>query len=354
MFTSCFINYTIDKDFINILNSNNYNLLINFLKINNINNKKIQCYISQSISQSIKNENKIIYYLLVLSIYFPFTDFKINNINNKKIQCYISQSINKEDKIIYYLLVLSIYFPFTDFNIYCEPKLSFEKEYIINLMYNESNCITFTINQTSNIITIDSLDKCGNNNGNKLLNMIEQFANKINISKLKLLDGSHIYSCNERYKISLSMLAIFSSGKSWYNNLGYLSDNFNNEQTRNSELIKNKLVNIINFNKLNNNIKNTISTITSGNNINLNDISIEQLFKLIKKYLKSITNNCDEITINNIININNLIELLQVYIIYDYTLIKNISNMTAGSKKSKKKRKKVKKVKKCKTFKSKF
>lgn len=315
MFKGCFINSAIDKDFTNILNTNNVNLLINFLKINNINNKKIQCYISQSISQSIKNENKIIYYLLVLSIYFPFTDF----------------------------------------NIYCEPKLSFEKEYIINLMYNESNCITFTINQTSNIITIDSLDKCGNNNGNKLLNMIEQFANKINISKIKLLDGSHIYFCNERYKISLSMLSILSSGKSWYNNLGYLSDNFNNEQISNNKLIEEKIITKVN---LTNTIKETINYIINNNsnniNINLNDISIKQLFKLIKDYLKTITNNCNKITDNNIININNLIELLQVYIIYDYTLIKNISNMTAGSKKSKKKRKKVKKVKKCKTFKSKF
>jgi len=308
MFKSCFINNILDKDFNNLLNTNNYNSLINFLKT--------------------------------------------NNINNKKLHCYISQSITKEDKIIYYLLVLSIYFSFIDFNIYCEPKLSFEKEYIINLLYNESNCITFTINQTNNTIIIDSLDKCGHNNGNKLLNILEQFANSIKITQIKLLDRSHIYFCNERYQISLSMLSILSTGKSWYNNLGYLSTNFNKEQIINNKLIEKKLIDVIKFDTLNNTIKDTITRITSNIDIDINNITIKELFILIKSYLKTITNNCDQLTINNILNINNLIEILQQYIIYDYTLIKNISSNIGGKKtRKKRKNKKFKNIKKSKSFK---
>lgn len=295
------INFFIEKEGKKIIENNNVNELLNYLKRNIDNN------IKDNLIKLCKKTNK---------------------------------------QLLIYLLLLSKYFNFNNYIIFYEELISINEYIFIFLDENEKNCITFTLQPNNNNININSLDKCSVDSGNKLLEKLEFFANDITtkFKTISLDDGSNIIFCNEIYSISLTFLDILSSGNSWYNKQGYISNNYNKEQVNNNKFINQKIINFIDYNKFSNTIKDTILFIID-NIANIDNITIKELFILIKKYLKSITNFCNNIEKKHINNIINLINLFKPYIIYDYKLIKQLNNNIniGGNKKNKTKKNKTKK-----------
>jgi hypothetical protein len=101
---------------------------------------------------------------------------------------------------------------------------------------DNNNCVTFTIfiNSDNNkqIIYIKYLDKCASSSGTNLLNILEQYAiERGDIYQIVLNDASDIYVCN--VNISLRYLYLLTTGLSWYNKLGYISDYTSSEKEHN-------------------------------------------------------------------------------------------------------------------------
>jgi hypothetical protein len=116
---------------------------------------------------------------------------------------------------------------------------------------SQKNCIIFTIEK--DLIEVDSLSKCDSGSGTELLYKVEQFAREIGIFKITLLDASTITTpCANR--VSLQMLSILTTGKSWYNKLGYICENQDNIDTHNSLIIQMKFSDLID--KIHSNIEN--------------------------------------------------------------------------------------------------
>jgi hypothetical protein len=95
-----------------------------------------------------------------------------------------------------------------------------------------------------NKLYIHSLQKCSIN-GTETLKKLEELAKSIShINELGLLDASVIEkSCikdkeTKIFHFSLRLLKILTNGRSWYNSLGYVSDNYEEELKHNTEIIK--------------------------------------------------------------------------------------------------------------------
>jgi hypothetical protein len=86
----------------------------------------------------------------------------------------------------------------------------------------EKSCIDFTIKE--DLIYVDWLNNCESGTGTTILQKVEQFAREIGIFKITLEDASQINTpCHNR--VSLEILSILTTGKSWYNKLGYICEN---------------------------------------------------------------------------------------------------------------------------------
>lgn len=97
----------------------------------------------------------------------------------------------------------------------------------------------FSIKIGENNIYISTLSKC-NISGTEILNKIEKLAKLIpGITKINLTDGSVIMKkCGTKtYMLSLAYIKLLTKGKSWYNSLGYISDDYENEEKQISEII---------------------------------------------------------------------------------------------------------------------
>ena len=95
------------------------------------------------------------------------------------------------------------------------------------------HCLTILVNK--DYIDLDLLSKCGINNGNRLLHMLDDFARLINLHKITLMDKSNIYICD--VKIKLSDLYILTTGESWYNAHGYYSADSKSENDNNKTIL---------------------------------------------------------------------------------------------------------------------
>jgi hypothetical protein len=84
-------------------------------------------------------------------------------------------------------------------------------------------------------IYINSLKKC-NKTGKTVIQDIENFAKEKKIKTIKLSDDSHIVLCGHR--ISLAFLNILSKNKSWYNSLGYFTDQSKIEENENKKVLE--------------------------------------------------------------------------------------------------------------------
>jgi len=84
-------------------------------------------------------------------------------------------------------------------------------------------------------IAIHILSKCGINSGTSLLQKIDELAKQIpGIKYIELFDVSTILLNN--IKIDLAFYKILTTGQSWYNCFGYVSDNYANEEEENDKL----------------------------------------------------------------------------------------------------------------------
>jgi hypothetical protein len=107
------------------------------------------------------------------------------------------------------------------------------KYYILNKDDVSKQCVSFTINDDH--IYVNLLTKCNNESSALQLKLIEQFANEMeSINYIKLEDASHIIICGQ--SIDLAIFKILLSGVSWYNSLGYVSENYELEKIKNRDL----------------------------------------------------------------------------------------------------------------------
>ena len=104
---------------------------------------------------------------------------------------------------------------------------------------NKTNklCIEITINIIKNNIYIESLKHCGYS-GRTNLEAIIEYSKELNkeskkINFLYLVDASYL----KHQKISLSILYILSIGISWYNKVGFISSNYDEEVEHNRKFL---------------------------------------------------------------------------------------------------------------------
>lgn len=85
-------------------------------------------------------------------------------------------------------------------------------------------------------ISITSLDKCGIP-GSKSLKKVEEVAKllPIKINSINLMDASSINKCG--VDLDLAIIKILTNGQSWYNSLGYYSDNYKDEIYHNKNIL---------------------------------------------------------------------------------------------------------------------
>lgn len=84
-------------------------------------------------------------------------------------------------------------------------------------------------------ISITSLDKCGIH-GSDSLKKVEEVAKLLpNIKSINLMDTSSINKCG--VKLDLAIIKILTNGQSWYNSLGYYSDNYKDEIRHNKKIL---------------------------------------------------------------------------------------------------------------------
>jgi len=182
---------------------------------------------------------------------------------------------------------------------------------------DNNNCITFTVfikpDNNKQIIYIKYLDKCASSSGTNLLNILEQYAiERGDIYQIALSDASDIYVC--KIMISLSYLYLLTTGLSWYNKLGYISD----------DTISEKEHNIIEIQK--NFANNLYGVLTNRNNYSNIYDKLLQLFPDINIELEPETIFVKIVEkINNIIDPESLEEdpfsLIETFTIQDFFII---------------------------------
>lgn len=113
-------------------------------------------------------------------------------------------------------------------------------KYIIKTL-DEQKCLTLSLNP--NNIYIDILEKCGKP-GTDSLRKVDELAKKIpNVEYIGLEDQSELIKCD--YTIKLATIKILTKGESWYNSLGYISDNYEIERAENKKIIEMKYADFI-------------------------------------------------------------------------------------------------------------
>ena len=94
------------------------------------------------------------------------------------------------------------------------------------------------INIDGKNLEVDVLHKCGIAGG-EILKKIEVFARRQGCKTISLEDKSKITICDTEF--DLAILKILTKGESWYNSLGYVSEDYNNEIKQNKKLINTTL-----------------------------------------------------------------------------------------------------------------
>jgi len=83
-------------------------------------------------------------------------------------------------------------------------------------------------------IYVNKLEKCGSN-GTILLKLLEEYARSVGIREIELQDASELNTncvdeSGKQIWIKLALLKLLTTGKSWYNSLGYFSSHSNAEE----------------------------------------------------------------------------------------------------------------------------
>lgn len=138
--------------------------------------------------------------------------------------------------------LLNKYFPrpLSVFNITSAIQKS-ENQYAYQIKYQNANCLNIIItlfNDKNHIknIYLKKLDGA-RGSGTQNLKLLEAFAASFGYSiPILLIDESYITIGDKN--ISLKYLSLLKSGKSWYNTLGYISANYDEEQYQNERAIQ--------------------------------------------------------------------------------------------------------------------
>ena len=113
-----------------------------------------------------------------------------------------------------------------------ESKDGYRKFLIIDK--HKNSCVDFIIKEDS--IYVDWLTNCSSGSGTTLLHKVEQIAVEMGILKIALMDASQITTpCNKG--VSLQLLSILTTGKSWYNKLGYVCEQQSEIDSYNNSII---------------------------------------------------------------------------------------------------------------------
>jgi hypothetical protein len=92
---------------------------------------------------------------------------------------------------------------------------------------------------------ISELDKCSDKTGTSHIKKIKEFASRCRVKSINVTDSSSFVLCNRIPSISLYLFEILRTGESWYNRMGFVSQNFASEQITNNAVRKMKLREII-------------------------------------------------------------------------------------------------------------
>ena len=112
--------------------------------------------------------------------------------------------------------------------------INIENKTDIHISEKGEDCALFIIYPDH--IYIEALHKCGTTTGNNLLEKFDILASEIpNMTYVRLDDDSNIELCG--IEIKLYTLKILTTGQSWYNSKGYVSDNNDDQKTVNARII---------------------------------------------------------------------------------------------------------------------
>ena len=138
------------------------------------------------------------------------------------------------------------FFPIEKYDIQLQK---FKQEIIIQSVSNTEMsewCSTFFIKEKT--LYIDHLNKCNEKSGKENLDNIINYGKYLKshniIDKIELEDNSRIQIM--KYSFSLSLLSILSSGISWYNSFGFISENFEDEKRYNARFLGMNLEDFLN------------------------------------------------------------------------------------------------------------
>ena len=118
--------------------------------------------------------------------------------------------------------------------IFSGKDINITNEIEIHISEKGEDCALFIIYPDH--IYIEALHKCGTTTGNNLLEKFDILASEIpNMTYVRLDDDSNIQMCGR--EIKLYTLKILTTGQSWYNSKGYVSDNNDDQKTVNARVI---------------------------------------------------------------------------------------------------------------------
>jgi hypothetical protein len=179
------------------------------------------------------------------------------------------------------------------------------------------------------VLHISELSKCGANNGNSLLALVDKLAESIPfIEYISLTDASTIKKCNVHLNLNELKILTSDTGESWYNRWGYKSPAHHAEnRSMNSDI---RDASMSDFPLLQSAIVDAFPKINTN-------VSVHECVKSISEQIRSFPEEeeeCSEDQINKINALDMLINELNVY--YSKGLVKPVSH--GGYKRSAKKR----------------
>lgn len=178
------------------------------------------------------------------------------------------------------------------------------------------------------VLHISALSKCGANNGNRLLALVDELVESIPfIEYITLRDASNVRKCD--VQLGLNELSILTSetGESWYNRWGYKSPIHHAGNMRiNSELRNGNMREFLDINPL---LQSAVMDAFPELNTN---VSVHEYVKSISKQIRSFPEEdaCSQSQIDKISALNMLISELNVE--YSRGLVKSVEPSRAALK----------------------
>jgi hypothetical protein len=193
-----------------------------------------------------------------------------------------------------YRSILNQVFPEDQFIVEYDDSSSFTDylEIKTKMGSDDERCALVTINKKCpGEMYISHLDKCGIS-GSETLKKIEEFAMLAGFKKINLYDASRITICG--YSVDLAKLKILTKGESWYNSLGYKSENYDNEKKNNEAVIKKTLKEIFSDPNLGSNetyVKSSIISLLKNDDLTEEDLENHTL-QSISNMLLNLASDC--------------------------------------------------------------